>query len=52
MFSATAAVHLLCCVETKPDLMLWARPLADAHYWNQTNVPLVHWSREGLAPKT
>ena len=51
IFSATAAVHLLCCVETRPDLTLWARPLMDAHYRNQANVSLVHRSREGLAPK-
>merc|ERR1719296_579236 len=51
IFSATAAVHLLCCVETRPDLTLWARPLTDAHYRNQANVSLVHRSREGLAPK-
>jgi len=51
MPSAAAAVHLLCRVETRPDLTFSTRPLADAHYRNQANVSLVHRFVDGLAPK-
>lgn len=49
--SAAAAIHLLCCVETRPDLTFSTRPLADLHYQNQANESLVHRFVEGLAPK-
>ena len=49
--SAAAAIHLLCCVETRPDLTFSTRPMADAHYQNQANVLLVHRFVEGLAPR-
>ena len=49
--SAAAAIHLLCCVETRPDLTFSTRPMADAHYQNQANVSLVHRFVEGLAPR-
>ncbi|KAL7529733.1 hypothetical protein ACHAXR_003127, partial [Thalassiosira sp. AJA248-18] len=49
--SAAAAVHLLCCVETRPDLTFTTRPLSDAHYQNQANVSLVQRFVEGLAPR-
>ena len=49
--SAAAAIHLLCCVETRPDLTFSTRPLSDLHYQNQANVSLVHRFVEGLAPR-
>ena len=48
--TAAAAVHLLCCVETRPDLTFSTRPLSDSHYQNQANISLVHRFIEGLAP--
>ena len=48
--TAAAAIHLLCCVETRPDLTFSTRPLSDCHYQNQANVSLVHRFMEGLAP--
>jgi len=49
--SAAAAIHLLCCVETRPDLTFSTRPLSDLYYQNQANVSLVHRFVEGLAPR-
>ncbi len=49
--TAAAAVHLLCCVETRPDLTFSTRPLSDCHYQNQANVSLVHRFVEGLPPR-
>ncbi|KAL7462418.1 hypothetical protein ACHAXS_002794, partial [Conticribra weissflogii] len=49
--SAAAAIHLLCCVETRPDLTFSTRPLSDLHYRNQANISLVHRFVEGLAPR-
>ncbi|KAL3810309.1 hypothetical protein ACHAXA_006536 [Cyclostephanos tholiformis] len=40
--TGAAAVHLLCCVETRPDLTFSTRPLSNCHYQNQANVSLVH----------
>ena len=40
--SAAAAIHLLCCVETRPDLIFSTRPLSDLHYQSQANSSLVH----------
>jgi len=50
--SAAAAIHLLCCVETRPDLTFSTRPLSDCHYQNQANVSLVHRFVEGLTPRS
>lgn len=50
--TAAAAIHVLCCVETKPDLTFSTRPLSDLNYQNQANVSLVHRFVEGLAPRT
>ena len=49
--SAAAAIHLLCCVETRPDLTFSTRPLSDCHYQNQANVSLVQRFVEGLTPR-
>jgi len=49
--TAAAAIHVLCCVETKPDLTFSTRPLSDMHYQNQANVSLVQRFVEGLAPR-
>ena len=49
--AAAAAVHLLCCVETRPDLTFSTRPLSDAHYQNMANVSLVQRFVEGLTPR-
>lgn len=49
--TAAAAIHVLCCVETKPDLTFSTRPLSDMNYQNQANVSLVHRFMEGLAPR-
>ena len=50
--SAAAAIHLLCCVETRPDLTFSTRPLSDCHYQNQANVSLVHRFVDGLSPRS
>ncbi|KAL3782824.1 hypothetical protein ACHAW5_000096 [Stephanodiscus triporus] len=50
--TAAAAIHLLCCVETRPDLTFSTRPLSDCHYQNQANESLVHRFVEGLPPRT
>jgi len=50
--STAAAIHLLCCVETRPDLTFSTRPLSDCHYQNQANVSLVHRFVEGLTPRS
>lgn len=50
--SAAAAIHLLCCIETRPDLTFSTRPLSDCHYQNQANVSLVHRFVEGLTPRS
>ncbi len=49
--TAAAAIHVLCCVETKPDLTFSTRPLSDMNYQNQANVSLVQRFVEGLAPR-
>lgn len=49
--TAAAAIHVLCCVETKPDLTFSTRPLSDMNYQNQANVSLVQRFLEGLAPR-
>ena len=49
--TAAAAVHLLCSVETRPDLTFSTRPLSDCHYQNQANVWLIHRFVEGLPPR-
>ncbi len=49
--TAAAAIHVLCCVETKPDLTFSTRPLSDMNYQNQANVSLVQRFMEGLAPR-
>eukprot|EP00984_Skeletonema_dohrnii_P028472 scaffold18471_cov128-Skeletonema_dohrnii-CCMP3373.AAC.2 len=49
--TAAAAIHVLCCVETKPDLTFSTRPLSDLNYQNQANVSLVQRFVEGLAPR-
>ncbi|KAL3801780.1 hypothetical protein HJC23_001176, partial [Cyclotella cryptica] len=49
---AAAAIHLLCCIETRPDLTFSSRELSDLHYQNQTNVSLVQRFVEGLSPRT
>jgi chromosome transmission fidelity protein 18 len=49
--TAAAAVHLLCSVETRPDLTFSTRPLSDCHYQNQANVSLIHRFVEGLPPR-
>jgi len=48
--TTAAAVHLLCSVETRPDLTFSTRPLSDCHYQNQANVLLIHRFMEGLPP--
>ena len=50
--TAAAAMHLLCCVETRPDLTFSTRPLSDCHYQNEANVSLVHRFVEGLPSKS
>jgi len=50
--TAAAAIHLLCCVETRPDLTFSTRPLSDCHYQNEANVSLVHRFVEGLPSKS
>lgn len=50
--TAAAAIHLLCCVETRPDLTFSTRPLSDCHYQTEANVSLVHRFVEGLPPKS
>lgn len=49
--TAAAAIHVLCCVETKPDLTFSTRPLSDMNYQNQANISLVQRFVEGLAPR-
>ncbi|KAL9183367.1 hypothetical protein ACHAXT_005154 [Thalassiosira profunda] len=49
--AAAGAVHLLCCVETRPDLTFSTRPLGDAHYGREANASLVQRFVEGLAPR-
>ncbi|KAL7545023.1 hypothetical protein ACHAWF_013381 [Thalassiosira exigua] len=49
--AAAGAVHLLCRVETRPDLTFSSRPLADLHYGAQANLGLVRRFLEGLAPR-
>ena len=49
--TAAAAIHVLCCVETKPDLTFSTRPLSDLNYQNQANLSLVQRFVEGLAPR-
>lgn len=51
MPSAAAAIHLLCCIETRPDLTFSTRELSDLHYQSQANVALVQRFVEGMAPK-
>lgn len=47
---ASAAVHLLCRVEKKPDLTYTTRALSDAAYQTETNRGLTHKFAEGLPP--
>ena len=49
--SAAAAIHLLCRVETRTDLMLSTRQLSDARYQLEANGGLVSRFVEGLSPK-
>lgn len=49
--SAAAAIHLLCRVETRTDLMLSTRQLNDARYQLEANDGLVGRFIEGLSPK-
>jgi chromosome transmission fidelity protein 18 len=48
---ATAAIHLLCRVETKPDLSFSTRELFDAQYRKIANQGLLQRFAEGLSPK-
>lgn len=47
--SAVAACHLLCRVETRPELSLSMRPMNDATYHLEANVSLVERFLEGLS---
>ena len=49
--SAAAAVHLLCRVELRPDLVFSTRELSDARYQREANFGLVQKFAEGLPPK-
>ena len=49
--SAAAAIHLLCRVETRTDLVLTTRQLSDARYQLEANGGLVSRFIEGLSPK-
>ena len=51
MPSAAAAIHLLCCIETRPDLTFSTRELSDLHYQGQANMSLVQRFVEGFAPR-
>ncbi|GFH61721.1 hypothetical protein CTEN210_18197 [Chaetoceros tenuissimus] len=48
--SAIAACHLLCRVETRPDIQLSMREITDARYQSEANVGLVDKFLEGLPP--
>jgi len=50
--SAAAAIHLLCRVETRTDLLLSTRQLNDARYQFEANDGLVSRFVEGLSPKS
>lgn len=50
--SAAAAIHLLCRVETRTDLILSTRQLNDARYQFEANDGLVSRFVEGLSPKS
>lgn len=51
MPAAAAAVHLLCRVETKSDLIFSTKQLMDSRYQLEANDNLVHKFVEGLSPK-
>lgn len=46
---ASAALHLLCRVEQKPDLIYTTRALSDAHYQTEANRGLTHKFAEGFS---
>jgi len=48
--SAAAAIHILCRVETRPDLTFSTRPLTDAFYQLEANIGLIDRFLEGLPP--
>ena len=48
--SSAAAIHLLCRVETKPNLNFSTRIMMDAVYKREGNSVLVHRFIEGLSP--
>ncbi len=49
--SAAGAIHLLCRVETRPDLSFSLRPLLDLFYQTEANNGLIDKFLEGLPPK-
>jgi len=49
--AAAAAIHILCRVETSPDLTFSMRPLLDSIYQLEANNALIHKFLEGLSPK-
>jgi chromosome transmission fidelity protein 18 len=50
--SAAAAVHVLCRVETSPDLTFSLKPLSDSIYQLEANSGLINKFLEGLCPKS
>lgn len=48
--SAAAAVHLLCRIETKPDLTISNRSMMDALYLLEVNIGLIDKFLDGLPP--
>jgi len=48
--SAAAAIHLLCRVETKPDLTISNRSMMDALYLLEVNIGLIDKFLDGLPP--
>ena len=50
--SAAAAIHLLCRVETNPELTFSLRPLLDTVFQVEANGGLINKFLEGLSPKS
>lgn len=49
--AVAGAVHLLCRVEQRPDLVFTTRALADAHYHTEANRALLGKFADGLSPQ-
>jgi len=48
--SAAAAIHLLCRMDTRPDLIISNRSMMDAHYLLEDNIRLTDKFLDGLPP--